>query len=78
MKKFYIYILLVVTSTNFANAQSKDTKKADQLFDRLAYTEAIEAYNGLIEKGKADEYVYTQLARTYTILNDTKKAESCY
>lgn len=78
MKKFYIYILLVVTSINFANAQSKDTKKADQLFDRLAYTEAIQEYNGLIEKGKADEYVYTQLARTYTILNDTKKAESFY
>ena len=78
MKKFYIYILLVATSINFANAQSKDTKKADQLFDRLAYTEAIEEYTSLIEKGKADEYVYTQLARTYTILNDTKKAESFY
>lgn len=70
--------MLVATSINFANAQSKDTKKADQLFDRLAYTEAIEAYTSLIEKGKADEYVYTQLARTYTILNDTKKAESFY
>jgi len=70
--------LLVATSINFANAQSKDTKKADQLFDRLAYTEAIEEYTSLIEKGKADEYVYTQLARTYTILNDTKKAESFY
>lgn len=78
MKKFYIYILLVATSINFANAQSKDTKKADQLFDRLAYTEAVEEYTSLIEKGKADEYVYTQLARTYTILNDTKKAESFY
>ncbi len=78
MKKFYIYILLVATSINFANAQSKDTKKADQLFNRLAYIEAIEEYNGLIQKGKADDYVYEQLARSYTILNDTKKAESFY
>lgn len=78
MKKFYIYILLVATSINFANAQSKDTKKADQLFNRLAYIEAIEEYNSLIQKGKADDYVYEQLARSYTILNDTKKAESFY
>lgn len=78
MKKFYIYILLCLTSINFINAQNKDTKKADDLFNRLHYTKAIEAYTDLVSKGKADDYVYTQLAHTYRFLNDTEKAESFY
>jgi len=60
------------------NGQNSDTKKADKLFENLAYTDAIEAYSKLIEKGKGGPYVYTQLAKSYTILNDTKQAESFY
>ncbi len=78
MKKFYLYVLLFALLTTIASAQNKDTKKADQLFENLAYTEAIEAYSKLIEKGKADQYVYSQLAKGYAFLNDTKQAESFY
>lgn len=78
MKKFYLYILLFGLFSTAASAQNKDTKKADKLFENLAYTEAVEEYNKLVEKGKADAYVYTQLGDSYTILNDTKKAESFY
>ncbi len=78
MKKFYIYILLAVLSISYTYGQNKDTKKADQLFSRLEYKEAIDAYTGLIEKGKADTYVYEQLAKSYAILNDSKKAASFF
>ena len=70
-------MLLIFTATG-AVAQDKDTKKADGLFERLAYTEAITEYTKLIEKGKADKYVYAQLAESYAILGNTKKAVSFY
>ena len=78
MKKFYLYILLFALTSLSISAQNSDTKKADKLFDNLAYTEAIEAYSKLIKQGKGGPYVYTQLAKSYTILNDTKQAESFY
>lgn len=78
MKKFYLYILLFGFLSASAGAQNKDTKKADKLFENLNYTEAIKSYTTLIEKGKADTYVYTQLAKGYAFLNDTKQAESFY
>ncbi len=78
MKKFYLYILLLIFTATGAVAQNKDTKKADGLFEKLAYTEAITEYTKLIEKGKANKYVYAQLAESYAILGDTKKAVSFY
>jgi len=78
MKKFYLHLLLLALLPLTVTAQNSDTKKADKLFENLAYTDAIEAYSKLIEKGKGGPYVYTQLAKSYTILNDTKQAESFY
>ena len=78
MKKFYIYILFFVFASITINAQNKDTKRADKLFNSLAYPEAIEEYTRILKQGKGGTYVYTQLAKSYTILNDTKQAESYY
>ncbi|NND62014.1 MAG: OmpA family protein [Flavobacteriaceae bacterium] len=76
MKKIYtILFILVVTLTT---AQNKDTKKADQLYDRLAYTDAAEAYQKLLKKGKGSRYVFERLANSYFFINDTKKAETYY
>lgn len=77
MKKIYILILLIAISTN-AFAQNKDTKKADDLYKRLAYTEAAEAYQKLLKKGKGNKYVFEQLANSYYYINDSKKAETYY
>jgi len=43
-------------------SQNSDTKKADKYFERFAYVDAIETYEKLIQKGKANAYVYKQLA----------------
>ena len=67
MKKFYLYILLLIFTATGAVAQNKDTKKADGLFERLAYTEAITEYTKLIEKGKANKQVILLLAKFYKI-----------
>ncbi len=77
MKKIYtlLFILAVTLSTT---AQNKDTKKADQLYDRLAYTDAAAAYQKLLKKGKGSRYVFERLANSYYFINDTKKAETYY
>ena len=49
MKKIYTLILLITISSN-AFAQNKDTKKADDLYKRLAYTEAAESYQKTFKK----------------------------
>ena len=78
MKKIYILFLLLAVSTGVLTAQNSDTKKADQLYDRLAYTDAAEAYNKLMEKGKGSRYVFEQLGNCYYYINDTKKSEALY
>lgn len=74
----YIYILLLIFTVTFAAAQNKDTKKADQLYDRLAYTDAAAAYQKLLKQGKGSRYVFERLANSYYFINNTKKAETYY
>ncbi len=78
MKKIYTFLLIVAVSTSIATAQNSKTKKADQLYDRFAYTDAAEAYQKLLKKGEGSRYVYERLANSYFFINDTKKAEPYY
>jgi outer membrane protein OmpA-like peptidoglycan-associated protein/tetratricopeptide (TPR) repeat protein len=73
MKKLYITLSFVIAS-GILSAQNKDTKTADKLFDRYEYTEAANEYLKLVDKGKADNYVYKQLADSYYNIFNTKEA----
>ena len=78
MKNFKIAIVIVLVSSFSLTAQNKDTQTADKLFSRFEYVDAIKEYTKLIEKGKADAYVYGQLAEAnYNIFN-TQEAEKWY
>lgn len=78
MKNFKIAIVIVLVSSFGLTAQNKDTQTADKLFSRFEYVDAIKEYTKLIEKGKADAYVYGQLAEAnYNIFN-TDEAERWY
>ncbi|MGK0385654.1 MAG: outer membrane protein OmpA-like peptidoglycan-associated protein [Patiriisocius sp.] len=78
MKKIYTILLLIAVSTTMITAQNNKTKKADKLYDRLAYTDAAAAYQKLLKKGNGDLYVFERLANCYYFINDTKKAETYY
>ena len=78
MKKIYTFLLIIAVSTSIATAQNSKTKKADQLYDRLAYTDAAKAYQKLLKKGEGSRYVFERLANSYFFINDTKKAEPYY
>ena len=78
MKNIYTILLCIAFSTTMLTAQNSKTKKADKLYDRLAYTDAAAAYQKLIKKGNGDLYVFERLANCYYFINDTKKAETYY
>lgn len=78
MNKIYTFLLLIAISSTMAFAQNSKTKKADQYYDRLQYTDAAEAYQKLLKKGEGSTYVFTRLANSYYFINDTKKAETYY
>jgi len=64
MKNLYIVLSFVVMSASLC-AQNKDTQKADKMFTRFEFVNAAEEYLKLVENGKADPYVYRQLADAY-------------
>jgi outer membrane protein OmpA-like peptidoglycan-associated protein len=73
MKKIYLTLSFVIAS-GLLSAQNKDTKTADKLFDRYEYVDAAKEYLKLTENGKADNYVYKQLADSYYNVFNTKEA----
>ena len=78
MKNLKTLLFITLMSSICLTAQTNDTKKADKHFARFEYVKAAEAYNKLVEDGKADTYVYKQLAEAYYNIFNTVKAEKWY
>lgn len=78
MKNIYILAGALFLSIGGLQAQNKDTKEADNLFDRLEYVDAAKAYTKLVEKNKADGYVYKQLAESYYNVFNSQQAVVWY
>ncbi|WP_445453513.1 OmpA family protein [Flavobacterium sp. 25HG05S-40] len=77
MKNLYI-ILSFVAFSYTVTAQNKDTKAADKLFSRFEYVDAAKEYLKLVENGKADGYVYKQLADANYNMFNTKESAKWY
>lgn len=78
MKKLLTLCTILALSSFSLIAQNKDTKKADKHFSRFEFVEAAEDYAKLVEDGKADAYVYAQLAESYYNIFNTEEAERWY
>lgn len=78
MNKIYTILLLIAVSSSMVTAQNSKTKKADQYYDRLQYTDAAEAYGKLLKKGEGSTYVFERLGNSYFFINNTDKAETYY
>lgn len=77
MKNLYLLFSFVLASSCLL-AQNKDTKKADKLFYQYKYVAATEEYQKLVDKEKADSYVYKQLADSYFYIFNTTEAIKWY
>ncbi len=75
MKNIYI-VLSIVSISITTSAQNMNTKIADKLFGRFDYIEAVKEYSKLVENGKADSYVYKQLAEAnFNMFNSAEAAK---
>ena len=78
MKNIIQTIFILALSFQVLHAQNDKTKKADQHFNRLEFVDAIDKYEKLVSKGKADAYVYKQLAIANANLSNAPEAAKYY
>jgi len=77
MKKIYITLSFVVTFFS-GYSQNNDTKSADKLYKSYEYVSAAKEYLKIVDKQKADVYVYKQLADCYYNVFNSVEAEKWY
>ena len=79
MKNFnYLILLLFIGNSFMASAQNAKQKKADRLYDDLAYIEAVDVYKSLIEKDFNTIYNKSKLGDTYLKLRSPENAVFYY
>ncbi len=79
MKKFYYLILLLFIGNSLAvSAQTGKQKKADRLYNDLAYIEAVEVYKSLIENEYNASYNNLKLGDSYMKLRSPENAVFYY
>ena len=78
MKKLLTLFTIAALSSFSLIAQNSATKKADKHFNRFEFVEAAEDYAKLVENGKGNPYVYSQLAESYYNVFNTQEAERWY
>ncbi|WP_104734058.1 OmpA family protein [Hanstruepera ponticola] len=74
-----IYSLLsfaLITLASFG--QSKQSEKADNLFESYQYVDAIESYLKLVDKNEADAHVYKHLGDSYYNIFNIDEASKWY
>lgn len=76
MKNIYILLIFALTFS-IGNAQNKETKKADKLYEQYEYVDAAKEYLKIALE-KADGYVYKQLGDCYYNVFNSKEAEKWY
>jgi outer membrane protein OmpA-like peptidoglycan-associated protein len=79
MKNFnYLILLLFIGNSFMAPAQNSKQKKADRLYNDLAYIEAVDVYKELIEKDFNTAYNQSKLGDAYLKLSSPENAVFYY
>jgi outer membrane protein OmpA-like peptidoglycan-associated protein/Tol biopolymer transport system component len=78
MRKIISIFIITLLSSAILTAQSNETKRADKHFNKYEFVEAATDYLKLVTDGKADTYVYSQLAESYFNVFNTVEAEKWY
>ena len=72
-----IYLILIVFTLQFAQAQTQDLQRAKRLFERTYYSEAIPVYERIMDQNRSFEVV-KNLADSYYYTNDYANAQRQY
>lgn len=79
MKNFnYLILLLIIGNSFIVSAQSGKQKKADKLYNDLAYFEAVEAYKELVDRDYNTHYNKQKLGDSYFKLRSPENAVRYY
>jgi len=78
MKNIISIFSIALLSSFILTAQSNETKRADKHFNKFEFIDAAADYEKLVEDGKGDVYVYSQLAESYYNIYEFSKAEKWY
>jgi outer membrane protein OmpA-like peptidoglycan-associated protein len=79
MKNFnYLILLLFIGNSFMSSAQNAKQRKADRLFNDLAYTEAVEVYKDLVERDHNTLYNKQRLGDSYIKLRRPEQAVAYY
>jgi len=79
MKNFtYLILLLFIGNSFMVSAQKGKQKKADRLFDDLAYIEAVEVYKELVKNDYNTDYNNQKLGDSYMKLRSPENAVFYY
>ena len=57
-----VFVFSVFLLTSIIHAQKSDIKKADKKFEDLAYIDALNIYENVVNKGFEDEDLYKKIA----------------
>lgn len=76
MKNFktYKFLIVILCSIQFGQAQYNSQKKGDYFFGQFAYAKAIPEYEKMLEFDSNDEHAHRQLAECYLLIREFKKA----
>src|SRR5215217_804380 len=72
-----IYLILIVLTIQFTQAQTQDLQRAKRLFERTYYSEAIPVYETILNENRSFE-VIKNLADSYYYTNDYDNAQRQY
>ncbi|HTF06175.1 MAG TPA: OmpA family protein [Bacteroidia bacterium] len=75
MKKYIALLLLILPALGIA--QSRAEKRADKMFDRLAYVRAAELYTRIAVKN-GNDHVYERLGDCYRLMGQVSQSEPWY
>ncbi len=72
------YSVISITSSAFGQLISTKLQKADELFDKFAYPDAIVLYEEMARSGEFNDHIGYQLAESYRRIGNTFQAEYWY
>ena len=78
MKNIISIFIIALLSSFYLTAQNNRTNRADKHFNKFEFIEAAADYEKLVEGGKADVYIYSQLAECYYNIYEFEKAKKWY
>ncbi len=78
MKKTIIFFATLYFSILSVLAQEGRIKKAEKMYDRMAYAEAVDYYSSILEQGVDSARLAPQIADSYYQMRDTENAEKWY